>query len=121
MGFKKSFITITLVLIGLSCKAQKNPADKIYWLALDKYTTYLDSANNKTPSKNQEKIIYLEKPEYVDSIPPVMNNYHITLITYSNQRKLYKENNYHIIHTKMLPLTIDSSTLRISFIPFLEY
>jgi hypothetical protein len=115
---KRLFITIFFIGCLAHLNAQKRESDKIYWTALEKYTTELDRLHNGSATKNTGKIIYLEKPGFIDSIPRLVNGYQIILITSLNQQKLYKEHENVLTHTKVFPLTVEDSLLRISFIPF---
>ncbi len=65
-----------------------------------------------------DKVIYLEHPDYVDSLPPFVNGYRIIPITYANQYKLYKEHGKKLTHTKMSPVNVEGNLLTVSFIPF---
>ena len=110
---KYLFLTCALAVFTSFANTQKQVTDKIYWLALDKYTLDLDSVYHL-----KEKKIYLQKPEYVDSIPPLINGYDIILITNKNQKELYKEHNRRLIHTIMYPVAVEDSVLRITITPY---
>jgi hypothetical protein len=114
------YLILTLILMSASLlvSAQKRPSDKIYWLALDKYTLALDSGRHPTLNLFQEKKIYLQKPEYVDSIPPQINGYNIILITGQTQKKLYKDHKGQLIHTIMFPVAVEDSLLYITITPY---
>jgi len=110
---KYLFLTLIFMLSTLFANAQKRSSDKIYWLALNKYTLALDSNYHST-----EKEIYLQKPDYVDSIPPKVNGYNIILITGKNQKRLYRAHNNRLIHTIISPITVEDSLLYITITPY---
>ena len=94
-------------LIG---EAQRMNSDKIYWVALDKYTANLQDKDHR--------VIYIEKPDFIDSIPPIINGHQLVFITPDNQLKLYRQNHNKLIHTKISPVTIEDSLVRVSIVPY---
>lgn len=113
-------ILILLLLIATSVVSAQHmrETDRIYWVTLHEYTVAVDSSYSKYIDQFKDKCIYLQKPEYVDSIPSKVNGYNIILITSQNIRKLYKEHNNHLIHTKMFPVAIEDSTFYITITPY---
>jgi len=111
-------IAVILCLVGFTSRAQNKLSDKIYWAALDKYTLSLDSNKLKSANEDKVKTIYLEKANFIDSIPVAMNGYKIVAITSENQWKLYKEHNKYLIHTIIFPVKISNNIAVISFIPY---
>ncbi len=110
----KTLLIVLIFFISTTIVKGQRKSDKIYWTALDKYTLALDSVNEGPV----DRIIFLQKPEYVDSIPKEINGYHIVLLTPINQRKLYKDHNDRLIHTKMFPIAVEDSTMFITFTPY---
>ena len=110
----KFFWTILLLFIlSHAAKAQRQATDKIYWVALEKYTHILDSLNTN------KKVIYLEeRGTYIDSIPASINGYQIIPLTSSNIFKIYKEHNNHLTQTYISPVQVKDNELEIVFIPF---
>lgn len=114
----------TLILISALCltmslfKAQNKASDKIYWTALEKYTFALSSIYSRELSYGDHKIVFIEKPFYVDSIPPSMNGYTIVQITSLNQRKLYLEHGKALIHTQIFPVRVEGDHLSITITPY---
>jgi uncharacterized phage-like protein YoqJ len=98
-----------LVTIAFLSKAQRKDEDKIYWTALEKYTYSLGKAGFKKADEDKIKTIYLEKPDFIDSIPSAVND---------NQRRLYKEHNKHLLQTKLFPVSILDSVAKVSFVPY---
>ncbi|BAU53489.1 hypothetical protein [Mucilaginibacter gotjawali] len=118
LSFKKYVLSgIPIALFPFFVKGQKIASDKIYWLALDKYTLALGSGSH--PNIGVEKVIYLQKSDYVDSIPPLINGYGIVLISNKNQKTLYKQHNRKLIHTIMSPVAVQDSMLYITITPYL--
>lgn len=115
---KTLLITFALTLSTLLCKAQVREGDRIYWSALERYTVAVDSFYAKYSDAFKLKEIFLEKPVFVDSIPFFVNGYRITLITPQNKYALYKTHSNKLLHTIMSPLTIQDSSLYISFTPY---
>jgi hypothetical protein len=111
-------ITIVIVLFALLSKAQVRESDKIYWSALEQYTLAIKTFYSKYSDRFQDRNIYLQKPEYVDSIPKAINGYNITLITPANQQKVYKDHNNKIIHTIMFPVAVEDSLMYITITPY---
>jgi hypothetical protein len=116
---KHSLFGLIITVLPFFAKAQKKATDKIYWLALNKYTLALDSGNHPNSNIGNEKVIYLQKSDYVDSIPPLINGYNIVLITNKNQKTLYKQHNRKLTHTIMLPVAIHDSMLYITITPYI--
>ncbi|MDR3697054.1 hypothetical protein [Mucilaginibacter sp.] len=116
---KYIFFGLIIAISPFIAKAQKRETDKIYWLALDKYTLALDAGNHPNSNIGNEKVIYLQKSDYVDSIPPLINGYSIVLITSKNQKTLYKQHNRNLIHTIMLPVAVQDSMLYITITPYI--
>ena len=114
---KKLLVLIALVSSYFFCAAQRMESDRIYWVALEKYTHALDTLNFRKAEGDDSKIIYLEKPDYIDSIPTMVNGYQIVPITNSNEHILYKKHKNTLIHTRVSAVVVEDSLLRISFIP----
>lgn len=93
-------------------------SDRIYWSALEQYTLAVDTFYSKYSNGFKDKNIYLQKPEYVDSIPKEVNGYHITIITSSNKKKLYKDHNNKLLHTIMFPVAVEDSLISITLTPY---
>ena len=115
---KYLFFTLVLMFLTTLVRAQKQASDKIYWLALDKYTLALSSDNSPNLYSSKEKKIYLQKPEYVDSIPSKINGYDIILITNETQKNLYQAHNNKLVHTIMSPVAVEDSLLNIRISPY---
>ncbi len=110
-------LKLTLVIfLFCACEvnAQRRDGDKIYWVALEKYTKELKTGY---PSII-EKTIYLQKPDYIDSIPALIGGCNIVLITASNQKKLYREHHNKLINTIIFPATITDSIVSITITPY---
>jgi hypothetical protein len=116
---KKLLVLIALVSSYFFCAAQRMESDRIYWVALEKYTHALDTLNFRKAEGDDSKIIYLEKPDYIDSIPTMVNGYQIVPITNSNEHILYKKHKNTLIHTRVSAVVVEDSLLRISFIPYI--
>lgn len=114
----KKILVIIFLLSYSIVDAQKTNRDRIYWTALDRYTLNLDKTGHNTQAGDKAKTIYIEKPFFIDSIPPMINGYLLTLITNNNQRELYKLHHNKLIHTKIFPIVVEDSLLKISIIPF---
>jgi len=56
-------VGLIITLSPFFVKAQKTATDKIYWLALDKYTLTLDAGSHPNSNIGNEKLIYLQKPD----------------------------------------------------------
>ena len=96
--------------------AQKYKSDKIYWIALDRYTKVIDSLK---PSEHKlNDTIFLEKPASVDSVPTQSNGITIVLITKSNQKQLYRSHKNLLTHTVMSAIMVEDSLIHINFIPY---
>ncbi|MDB4924635.1 hypothetical protein [Mucilaginibacter sp.] len=115
---KSSIVLFAFVLLSSLSKAQTKEGDKIYWTALEKYTLSLDTMGFKKAEEDKVKTIYLEKPDFVDSIPSVINGYKIILITNENQRKTYKDHKGLLTHTKLFPISVHDNVAEISFVPY---
>lgn len=118
-GLEKYFFFGLIIAISpFIAQAQKRATDRIYWLALNKYTLTLDSGNHPNSNIGNEKVIYLQKSDYVDSIPPSINGYNLVLITDKNRKTLYKQHNRKLTHTIMLPVAVQDSMLYITITPY---
>lgn len=111
-------ITVLFTLTAFVSIAQKRVSDKIYWIALERYTARLDSLSSKYSEQYATKNIYLQKPDYIDSIPSMINGYKVTLITPSNQTTLYKEHQSKLIHTVIFPVNVQDSILKVTITPY---
>ncbi len=112
---------ISLLLATKLCVAQKSDRDKIYWTALEQYVISIESESSDTTdsySYRSGNKIYLEKPFYIDSIPPQIGRHKIILITRDTQRVLYEDHNNKLIHTRISPLTIKDEKLFITITPY---
>ncbi|WP_183562097.1 hypothetical protein [Mucilaginibacter sp. SP1R1] len=120
MDVKQLFTALTLLLVSNIGWAQKNESDQIYCTALQQYTLSIDTFYSKYSNNKGAKVkeIFLQKPEFVDSIPSIVNGYTIILITSANQRKLYKDHRNRLTHTIMFPLTNKGSELFITITPY---
>ena len=116
----KRLILVSVLYLTMSpVKAQDRFSDQIYWIALEKYTSESNSTYSKGPSNGGDvKIIYLEKPTFIDSIPPLFNGFRIVLITPQNQRKLYLEHGKKLIHTRIFPIRVEGDKLSITITPY---
>jgi len=113
----KYFLTIILFLsISTRSIAQKNEGDKVYWVALKKFVSAVDTFYFK--KMFSDKTIYLEKPEFVDSIPDVVDGYKIVLLTQMNKKKIYQAHKNKLIHTVLQPLQLVNDSLLIRVIPY---
>jgi hypothetical protein len=118
LHMKRLTITSIILLFALLSKAQVQESDKIYWSALEQYTLAVDTFYSKYSDHFKDKNIYLQKPEYVNSIPKKVNGYHIILITSNNQQKIYKDYNNKLLHTMMFPVAVEDSLIYITFTPY---
>jgi hypothetical protein len=112
-------LIVILFFIPHLGKTQNNESDKIYCTALTQYVISIDSLKLKYPKIYSDvKEIYLEKPQFVDSLPSLINNHPIVLITPNNQHKLYIDHNKKLIHTIMFPLTNEKNEMYITITPY---
>jgi len=119
MKIKISLTLFFLIVLSQTGNAQKTESDKIYWVALKEYCINLDWLHSKNPNIYKKRHeIFLQKPEFVDSIPPILNGYKITLITNFNQRQIYTTHSNQIIHTIMSPLTNKADKLYVNITPY---
>ena len=115
---KNLILTLVLVTASFVVKAQTQASDKIYWMALQKYTTKLATSHPTKVPLDSEKVIYLEKSIYLDSIPPIINGYKIVLITPSNEREIYLNHHKILVHTKISPVRVEEDYLSITITPY---
>lgn len=115
---KYSISTLILLFTVIICKAQIKEADKIYIQAIEKYTSTIDTFYMNSALQKHSQNIYLQKPDVVDSIPQIVNGYHIQLMTFENQRQIYKTHKGKITHTIMFPAKIIADSLVVSIIPY---
>ncbi|PKV62892.1 hypothetical protein [Pontibacter ramchanderi] len=114
---KKIFLLYLLALVSFASFAQTNDSKDIYLEALNKYTLHLDSlfAGNRNHVINT---IYLEIPDFVDSIPNKVNGYEIVVLTSKNIKQVYKTNNNSLTHTKLFPIKVENGRIVVSLIPY---
>lgn len=109
----RHLIAFIVLFVSSLCKAQVKQGDIIYCIALEKYTQFLDTNGSEIP---KGRLLYLEKPNFIDSIPSEVNGYKIVQFTDHNQRKIYKENSNRISHGKILPVVIEDNVAKISIV-----
>jgi hypothetical protein len=63
--------------------------------------------------------IYLQKPNFIDSLPSSINGHQVIIITDNNQKSLYNNHGNKLIHPVLFPLTNDGNKLYITITPYI--
>jgi hypothetical protein len=117
---KKIILVLILIISCLKGFGQDNENEKIYLQALDRYAVEMDSFYYKNSKEINKKIIYLEKPNFIDfkTLPSKIGNYKIVLLTKDNLEEIYHKENFKLYHTRIFPIEITEGKLMIGIIPY---
>jgi hypothetical protein len=115
---KTLIILSALAITTQLTMAQRQSSDKMYWIALQKYTAELSKSYPKEVYYGDEKIIYLEKPLFMDSVPPKINGYNIVILTFANKKDIYLKHKRILVHTEISPIHIENDKVSITITPY---
>lgn len=118
---KRLALILLICLYPVYCLAQNRASDRIYWTALEKYTLALDSfalSRAALAKVTYLKVIYLDTPDFIDSIPPTINGYQIILLNRQNKKKIFLAHQRKLRATTISPVSADNGKLSITITPF---
>jgi len=106
-------------LAGINAQTYSE-TDSLYLIALERYVVQLDSFYKKySGDPSIYDVIYLEHTELIDSIPKSINGSEIIVLYSENWKRIYKQNNNHLVHLKIYPIKIEKGKIKITFIPYI--
>jgi hypothetical protein len=116
---KTLFLVLTF-FSGLIVNAQTfSENDSLYLIAFEKYEIQIDSFYTKYSGNDSlYETIYLEYTDLLDSIPKQINGRELIVLTGTNFKKIYHENDKKLIHLQVFPMEINNGQIKITFIPY---
>jgi hypothetical protein len=108
----RKLVTILFLVLTINSFGQAD-STSIYFKALYYYNAQLDSLKSKSTE------IFVESNNGItDKFPVLIGNRIVTVLTWNNQKEIYKKNDNKIVHVKIFPAKIKDNIIEIRFVPY---
>lgn len=92
--------------------------DSLYLIAIEKFTSEIDSFYNKYGDKDFEDKLYIAYNDYLNNLPDTINGYKIILLGLVNRKKHFRQNKNKLRYIEITPLSIENGKFKITLTPY---